>query len=128
MSWIKAVGRSKAAPKETVPPLHLRLSDWTGHFRDGNKFAEGLLDQLTLPGEMTAVAYEPGMGYLAVGTYTRSPRHIGGQCPPVWCAKCASVVHATSGPQSKTPAVQVGHVSADLYRYVAGSHQMRKTT
>lgn len=63
------MGRSKAAhPRVPLPPLETRIVDWTGDMRDSRKYAEGLLDQLTLPGEMSAVAYEPGMGYLAVGT------------------------------------------------------------
>lgn len=63
------MGRSKAAhTRPPLPPLESRLYDWTGDLRDSRKYSEGLLDQLTLPGEMSALAYEPGMGYLAVGT------------------------------------------------------------
>ncbi|KAL4402151.1 syntaxin binding protein [Malassezia pachydermatis] len=69
MSWIKsAVGRAKVSTHDALPPLHARLGDWTGDFRDPSKFAEGFVDQLSLPGEISAMAYEPGMGYLAVGT------------------------------------------------------------
>lgn len=79
MSWLKnKMGRSKAAPSHPpLPPLESRLFDWTGDLRDSRKYAEGLLDQLTLPGEMSALAYEPGMGYLAVGT-TAGTVHVFG--------------------------------------------------
>ncbi|PKI83987.1 hypothetical protein MVES_001922 [Malassezia vespertilionis] len=36
--------------------------------RDETKFSEGFLDQLTIPGELSAMAFEPGIGLLAVGT------------------------------------------------------------
>lgn len=69
MSWLKsAVGRAKAHVQDRLPPLHARLGDWTSDFRDVSKYSESFLDQLTLPGEISSMAYEPGMGYLAVGT------------------------------------------------------------
>ena len=81
MSWLKsAVGRSKAAGHDRLPPLNSRLGDWTGDFRDVNKYAEGFLDQLTLPGEISAMAYEPGMGYLAVGTSAGTVHLFGSPC------------------------------------------------
>ena len=81
MSWLKsAVGRSKAAGHDRLPPLIWRLGVWTGDFRDVNIYAEGFLDQLTLPGEISAMAYEPGMGYLAVGTSAVTVHLYGSPC------------------------------------------------
>lgn len=62
-------------------PLQVRLRDWTGDYRDEAKFSEGYLDQLTLPGEVSAMAFEPGLGLLAVGTAAGSV-HVYGS-PPV---------------------------------------------
>ena len=68
MSWLKHLGKGKRAAPERKAPLGSRLGDWTGDYRDASRYAEGFLEQLTLPGEITALAFEPGMGYLAVGT------------------------------------------------------------
>lgn len=71
MSWLKKVGKHKHGAAEEVshlPPLNARLGDWSGELRDEGKFSEGFLDQITLPGQVSAMAYEPGIGLLAVGT------------------------------------------------------------
>lgn len=49
--------------------------------QSGQPFSEGLLSSLSLPGEVTAMAFEPIMGYLAVGTSSGSVHLFGS--PPV---------------------------------------------
>lgn len=93
------MGKSKAGQPELaapLAPLNARLGDWTGEYRDETRFAEGFLDQLTLPGQVSALAYEPGVGLLAVGTsprLTQAPRLAPCMCtarrPCVSCSRCA---------------------------------------
>lgn len=85
MAWRRAVGKVKAEVQQAtaphLPPLNARLGDWSGALRDEAKFQEEFLDQLTLPGQMTAVAFEPGLGVLAVGTSAGTVHLFG--APPV---------------------------------------------
>ncbi|WFD31647.1 Lethal(2) giant larvae sro7 [Malassezia sp. CBS 17886] len=78
--WLRSVRRGLGTAAENKVPLHARLGDWTGDMRAESKYAEGLLDQLTLPGAVSAIAYEPGMGYLAVGTSVGSVHLFGAPC------------------------------------------------
>jgi hypothetical protein len=39
-----------------------------GELREESNFTEEFIDQMTLPGQVSALAYEPGIGLLAVGT------------------------------------------------------------
>ncbi|KDN52257.1 hypothetical protein K437DRAFT_25519 [Tilletiaria anomala UBC 951] len=79
-SWIKSAFGGGVA----TPPPELEYANWSGSFTDAGahkRFAEGILHNLVLPGEVTAMACEPVLGYLAVGT-TTGTLHLYGS-PPV---------------------------------------------
>ncbi|KAJ1582462.1 hypothetical protein NDA11_004037 [Ustilago hordei] len=73
MSWIKSLrDRAAQAGGSKVPetPYH---TDWSrslanAQLSSAGTFNEGLLSGLALPGEVTAMAFEPVQGFLAVGT------------------------------------------------------------
>ena len=83
-AWLKNVARHAGTASEPSVPLSSRLPDWTAGLRDESRFSEGMLDELTLPSEVTAMAYEPGMGVLAVGTMAGTVHLFGAPTVRLW--------------------------------------------
>ncbi|WFD33257.1 Lethal(2) giant larvae sro7 [Malassezia cuniculi] len=106
-AWLKNVARHAGVPTEPSVPLAARLLDWTGELRDQSRFTEGMLDELTLPSEITAMAYEPGLGVLAVGTMVGTVHLFGAPTVRLWF--------------ELRPAVRVKHLvfKSDAYLLVA---------
>ncbi|SPO26458.1 uncharacterized protein UTRI_04047 [Ustilago trichophora] len=72
-SWIKSLRDKAAQAGGSKVPEHLFHTDWSrslanAHLSSAGTFNEGLLEGLALPGEVTAMAFEPVQGFLAVGT------------------------------------------------------------
>lgn len=72
-SWIKSLRDRAAQAGGSRPPDFLFQTDWSrslanAHLSSAGTFNEGLLAGLALPGEVTAMAFDPVQGFLAVGT------------------------------------------------------------
>lgn len=72
-SWIKSLRDRAAQAGGSKIPDSLFQTDWSRslanvHLSSAGTFNEGLLAGLALPGEVTAMAFEPVQGFLAVGT------------------------------------------------------------
>lgn len=72
-SWIKSLRDRTAQTGPSKVPEALYHTDWSrslanAHLSSAGTFNEGLLAGLALPGEVTAMAFEPVQGFLAVGT------------------------------------------------------------
>ena len=72
-SWIKSLRDKAAHPGTSKVPDSLYHTDWSrslanAHLSSAGTFNEGILAGLALPGEVTAMAFEPVQGFLAVGT------------------------------------------------------------
>jgi syntaxin-binding protein 5 len=83
-SWLKAMAEHAFGGSVASPPPQLEHANWSGSFSDSGshkRFAEGILANLVLPGEVTAMACEPVLGYLAVGTNSGTIHFYGS--PPV---------------------------------------------
>lgn len=83
-AWLKNVARHAGGHHEGPVPLSSRLGDWTADLRDESRFAEGMLEELTLPSEVTVMAYEPGLGVLAVGTLAGTVHLFGAPNVRIW--------------------------------------------
>ncbi|KAN0065129.1 Lethal(2) giant larvae sro7 [Thecaphora frezii] len=83
-SWVRTL--RDHVPQGVKLPEALSYADWSGsltntHLSPTGNFNEGILAGLALPGEVSAMAFEPVRGYLAVGT-TQGTVHLFGS-PPV---------------------------------------------
>ncbi|EPQ26975.1 uncharacterized protein PFL1_05610 [Pseudozyma flocculosa PF-1] len=88
-SWMRSlrdhVPQAAAAMAASRIPDVLQHADWSGsltntHHSPTGNFNEGILAALALPGEVSAIAFEPVAGYLAVGT-SQGTVHIFGSAP-----------------------------------------------
>lgn len=73
MSWMKSLRDRAAQAGGSKVPESLYHTDWSrslanAQLSSAGTFNEGLLAGLALPGEVTAMAFEPVQGFLAVGT------------------------------------------------------------
>ncbi len=84
-AWLKSKAHDAlASAGVTTIPEEIQHANWSGSFSDAGahkRFVEGILANLVLPGEVTAMACEPVMGYLAVGTAAGTIHLFG--APPV---------------------------------------------
>ncbi|GAC99090.1 WD40 containing SNARE-dependent exocytosis protein [Pseudozyma hubeiensis SY62] len=72
-SWIKSLRDRAAQTGGSKVPESLYQTDWSrslanAQLSSAGTFNEGLLAGLALPGEVTAMAFDPVQGFLAVGT------------------------------------------------------------
>ncbi|SNX84968.1 uncharacterized protein MEPE_03677 [Melanopsichium pennsylvanicum] len=84
-SWIRSLRDKAAQSGGSKVPEFLYHTDWSrslanAHLSSAGTFNEGILAGLALPGEVTAMAYEPVQGFLAVGT-TLGTIHLFGSSP-----------------------------------------------
>lgn len=79
-SWVKHL-QDQVVGNQVKPPADFQeQADWSGSLLRGSSsggFSEGLLASLALPGEVSAMAFEPITGYLAVAT-TEGTIHLFG--------------------------------------------------
>uniref|UniRef100_V5ESS1 Lethal giant larvae (Lgl)-like C-terminal domain-containing protein n=1 Tax=Kalmanozyma brasiliensis (strain GHG001) TaxID=1365824 RepID=V5ESS1_KALBG len=85
-SFIKSIRERTPLAGASKVPDHLYHTDWSRSLANAQlsstgNFSEGILAGLALPGEVTAMAFDPVQGFLAVGT-TLGTVHLFGS-PPV---------------------------------------------
>ncbi|CEH18691.1 Tomosyn and related SNARE-interacting proteins [Ceraceosorus bombacis] len=73
-----------------VPP-ELEEADWSGHLKDPHPtpFSDALISQLSLTGDVSAFAYDPVQGYLALGTTNGCLHLLGGTIRVSWALRPA---------------------------------------
>ena len=86
-SWLRLPAR--------IPP-ELERADWSGSLSSSSSsassFSEAPLAALALPAAVTALAYEPVLGYLALGTASGSLHLFGRSLSLAWALRPAAAI------------------------------------